>query len=58
MKPRIRVLIEQCVEEGTLLGYRRAHKHTDDPGEDAIAEMITNAIMGRLYEWFEFDESE
>jgi hypothetical protein len=58
MKPRLRVIIEQCVEEGTLQGYRRAHKHTDDPGEDAITEMITNAIMGRLYEWFVFDESD
>ena len=58
MKPRMRVLIEQCIEEGTLRGYKRAHKHLDDPGEAAITEAIANEIMNRIYEWFEFDEFE
>lgn len=58
MKPRMRVLIEQCIEEGTLRGYRRAHKHLDDPGEAAITEAISREIMNRIYEWFEFDEFE
>jgi len=58
MKPRIRVLVQQCVEEGAVAGYRRAHKHTDNPGADRIAEMISNEIMGRLHDWFTFDDFE
>ena len=58
MRPKIRVLIEQCVEDGVKRGYYRAHKHTVNPSEEAICSSIEEAIMGELYEWFDFDESD
>lgn len=49
-------LLQHCVESGIQYGYRRAHKHTDEPGEDVIKEQIERAIMGELCDWFKFDE--
>jgi hypothetical protein len=54
MKPKIYPLIERCVENGAVRGYRRAHKHIDDPSEEAICENIVDAIMLELSEWFAF----
>jgi hypothetical protein len=56
MKPKIYNLLEQCVENGTKRGYRRAHKYVESPQEDSILEHIEECIMGELMEWFDFEE--
>lgn len=56
MKPRLFTIIEHCVEAGALRGYHRAHKHVEAPTPEAIAEAITEAVMGELCEWFDFTD--
>ena len=56
MKPKIPPVLEMCIETGTVVGWNRAFKHNDNPGEDAIREAIASAIMHELYEWFDFEE--
>ena len=57
MKPRLFSIIEHCVEAGAQRGYHRARKHVDDPTPEAIAEAITQCVMGELCEWFDFEDS-
>lgn len=54
MKPNTYVILQRAVEEGALLGYRRAFKHIENPTEDAIVETITDAIMLSVSEVFDF----
>lgn len=56
MKPKVRVILEQCIEEGIRFGWRRAHKHVENPSEDAIFSSMEDEIMNKIYEYFEFDE--
>jgi len=56
MKPRIHAILERCIEEGALLGYRRAYKHIDNPGAESIVDHVTTEIMGKLDELFTFDD--
>jgi hypothetical protein len=42
--------------KGVLRGYRRAHKHVENPTEEAICEHIEEQVMSSLYEYFDFDE--
>jgi len=55
MRPNYRAIIEECVEIGVRRGYRRAHKHTESPQEEAIFESIENCVMSELVERFFFD---
>ena len=43
-------------ERGILYGWRRAHKHTDTPGAEAIQGDLQQAIMAEICEWFVFDD--
>jgi hypothetical protein len=56
MKPKFRNVLEMALEEGVRYGYSRAHKHVEDPSEDAIIEHIVEGVMYCLYEWFDFEE--
>lgn len=56
MKPNTYVILERAVEEGTLLGYRRAFKHNDNPSEGAIVDAIRDAIMLTVSEVFVFED--
>lgn len=56
MKPKFRVILEQAINEGVLLGYRRAHKHVESPEEITITENIEDCVMSKLYEYFTFDD--
>lgn len=58
MKVRIPLVISECVERGAARGWRMAHKHVENPTEEAILEKIEDAIMGEIYEWFSFDDDE
>lgn len=56
MTPKFEPVLRMCIENGIRLGYKRAHKHDDNPGEDIIIEKIEDAIWNEIYEWFDFDE--
>jgi hypothetical protein len=48
-------LMSEAVEIGTNRGWRRAHKHTDEPREFEICAAIEQAIMEEICERFDFD---
>jgi hypothetical protein len=56
MKAKEYNLIAQCVETGVMLGWNRAHKHTDTPDPDTIRNAIEQAVLNEICEWFDFDE--
>lgn len=58
MKPKIHLLLEQCVENGTRRGYYRAHKHNNNPDPETIFQEIEDSIMGEIYEWFDFPSND
>lgn len=48
-------MIARAVEEGVLVGWNRAHKHTDNPEPDQIQECIKDAVLSDLCEFLHFD---
>jgi len=58
MKPKIRPILEMCIDEGTRIGYRRAHKHMKEPNESWVVETINNEIMNVIDLYFDFEESD
>ena len=56
MRPKVRVILEQAIEEGVRRGYSRAYKHNENPSEGAIIEHIEEAVMSSIYEYFTFDD--
>jgi hypothetical protein len=56
MKPNTYVILERAVEEGALMGYRRAFKHTETPTEDAVVQSIVDAVMLSVSEVFTFPQ--
>ena len=57
MRVKAYEVLHRAVEEGVLRGYARAHKHTDDPGEETMKYEIENAVLGNICEVFDFDET-
>ena len=58
MKPKFHKILEMAVEQGVSYGYRRAHKHVDDPTEESICDHIEECVMGQIYEYFTFEEND
>jgi hypothetical protein len=58
LKPKTLPVLEQCVECGVELGFRRAFKHNDNPTEAQIKAAVTSALMDEFYEWFDFPHQE
>ena len=58
MKPKTRVILEMAIEPGVKRGYRRAHKHVENPTEEAICLSIEDCVMSQIYEYFTFEEDE
>lgn len=56
--PKVYPLLLDAVEVGVGYGYRRAHKHVDNPTEDALIQAITDAVMNEIFERFEIPEKE
>jgi hypothetical protein len=50
MRPKIRQILEECIELGIEHGIKVAHKYVDEPPHDFMAESIDNSI------WFEIDQ--
>lgn len=57
MRPNSYKLVEFCVENGALMGWARAHKHTDTPNGNQVQAAMVEAIMLEISEWFDFEES-
>lgn len=57
MQPNTLKLLEQCVETGLALGYRRAYKHNENPTQEHIQQASFNAILEEIHEWFHFPEN-
>jgi hypothetical protein len=56
MRVRTYDVFHRAVEEGIEQGWRRAHKHTDTPSEDAIKDEILQGILNAVCEYFDFDD--
>ena len=49
-------IVSDAIENGIKYGYRRAHKHTENPSEDTIIEQIHLAVMNDLCDIINFDD--
>jgi len=59
LKPKTWKVLQQAVEAGVAYGWQRAHKHVEEPSEDAIKQAIEQAVLNEISEWFDVsDESE
>ena len=58
MKPKFRVILNQAINEGVLLGYRRAFKHNEEPSEEIICDTIEECVMSQIYEYFTFEQED
>jgi hypothetical protein len=52
----MRVVLEDAIERGIRAGYRRVHKHTENPCEDSIHVAIEDAIWLELDNIFCFED--
>ena len=57
MKVRVYEVLHRAIEEGIDYGWRRAHKHTDAPGEAAIKDEVLQGILNEVCEVFDFDDT-
>lgn len=55
LRVRVYDVLVRAVEEGFQRGWNRAHKHTDTPTDELIAEQVTSAILGDICEVFDFE---
>lgn len=56
MKVKTLVILEQAINEGVRRGYRRAHKHIENPTEKSICDHIEECVMAQIYEYFTFED--
>jgi hypothetical protein len=56
MKVKTLVILEQAINEGVLRGYRRAHKHIENPTELMICDHIEMCVMEQIHEYFDFED--
>jgi predicted Zn-dependent protease with MMP-like domain len=55
--PDIRRIFARSVTSAAY-GWRRAHKHTDAPGEDAIVDQIVQGVLNEVCEYFDVDDED
>jgi hypothetical protein len=58
MKVKTLVILERAIEEGVRRGYRRAHKHIENPTEESICDRIEMCVMEQIHEYFTFEDNE
>jgi hypothetical protein len=58
MRIKYDVVLRDCIENGIKRGYRRAFKHVENPDENSIFQHLEEAIMGEIYEYFDFHWSD
>lgn len=49
-------LIARAVEEGVAMGLNRAHKYTDKPTRNEIAENVEREVLSEICELFVFED--
>ena len=49
-------VLSDAVALGVVLGWTRAHKHTDTPTPEAIQAKIHDAVLDECAEWFHFPD--
>ena len=52
--PKTYPLLEKAIEDGVTYGFRKAHKHTDEPSEFEICSAIADAVMFQISDTFDF----
>lgn len=55
MKPKILLVLSDCIDRGLERGYSRAHKHVDNPSKESLLSHLEQCIMEELHDYFEFD---
>ena len=55
MKPKIYNIISEAIEVGISAGYRKAHKHVDEPSDQHVIDSIHDSIMNQICEYFDFE---
>lgn len=58
MKAKTQVILDDCIERGAARGWQLAHKHVENPTQEAILERIQSSIMAEIYEYFSFESDE
>jgi hypothetical protein len=60
VKPKVKahVIIARAVEEGVRYGYKRAHRHSDAPSEEALCAQIEAAVVNALDEVLDFSDED
>lgn len=57
MKPKVTVILADCIERGIDAGWHRAHKHVDHPTHAAIKVAIADAIWLEIHEHFYMEDT-
>jgi len=57
MRPKIREILEECIERGIEDGYLRAHKHSENPSSFHIFQQMEYAIWLEIDQKFDFERN-
>lgn len=55
MRPKLLLVLSDCIERGLERGYSKAYKHVDNPSKESLLWHIEECIMEELHDYFEFD---
>jgi hypothetical protein len=55
LRVNIYKVVSEAVEQGVTYGYRRAHKHVDNPDEEHMKQELFNGVLNALCEVIDFD---
>jgi hypothetical protein len=50
-------VLHRAVEEGVVLGWQRAHKHSDQPDAETVKDYIVQSVMDEIEAYFEFKQT-
>jgi hypothetical protein len=56
MKPKIRPILEMCIETGVRRGLNKAFKHDDEPSMETISNCLEECIQEELMQFFDMED--
>lgn len=56
MRVNVYSVLSDCVERGVEKGWRKAHKHSVDPSEEALCRRITDMVIAEICDYFDFHD--
>jgi hypothetical protein len=56
MTPNHRKVLQLCIENGVKLGLMRAHKHTETPDREVMADVVEQMIWQEIDEFFDWQQ--